>query len=130
MHAALAAISTDKHLAFLCPGNSWLVHDFCPLSALTSIVQRTGFAAFSACSRHFCTVSRLASVNGEAATISAEVRRRDSERFELDVAGGLSAGAHMLLGNAPKPTPFTTPTRRSQALSEETAQVAAQTGST
>jgi glutathione-regulated potassium-efflux system protein KefB len=66
----------------------------------------------------------------EAASISAEVRRRDSERFELDVAGGLSAGAHMMLGNTPKPTPFTTPTRRSQPLSEETAKVAAQAEAT
>src|SRR3546814_1049256 len=43
------------------------------LPAFTSIVQRTGFSAFSACSRHFCTVSRLASVSGEAATISAQL---------------------------------------------------------
>ncbi|MBN8480824.1 MAG: cation:proton antiporter [Xanthomonadales bacterium] len=59
----------------------------------------------------------------DAAETSAEVRRRDTERFELDVAGGLAAGRHLLLGNAPKPTPFTTPTRRSRALSEETAKV-------
>ena len=63
-----------------------------------------------------------------AAETSAEVRRRDTERFELDVAGGLAAGRHLMLGNAPKPTPYTTPTRRSQPLSEETAKVAAQGG--
>ena len=60
-----------------------------------------------------------------AAATSAEVRRRDSERFQLDVAGGLGAGRHLLLGNVPKPTPYTVPTRRSQPLSDETAKVAA-----
>ncbi len=64
----------------------------------------------------------------EATATSAEVRRRDTERFELDVAGGLAAGRHLMLGNTPKPTPYTTPTRRSQPLSEETAKVAAQGG--
>ncbi len=61
----------------------------------------------------------------EAAAIADEVRRRDEERFELDIASGFAAGRHLLLGNAPKPTPYTTPTRRSQPLSEETAKIAA-----
>lgn len=60
----------------------------------------------------------------EAATTSAEVRRRDAERFELDIAGGLQAGSRMMLRNTPKPTPFTTPTRQSKPLSEKTAKVA------
>lgn len=61
----------------------------------------------------------------EAERIAAEIRRRDAERFELEMAGGsLRAGAGMMLTNTvPKPTPFTTPKREGQALSEETAEV-------
>ncbi len=62
----------------------------------------------------------------EAAAISTEVRRRDNERFELDVSHGLAAGNRMLIGNAPKPTPLTTPQRKSRPLTEETAKVAGQ----
>jgi glutathione-regulated potassium-efflux system protein KefB len=47
----------------------------------------------------------------EAAEISREIRRRDAERYELELAGGLMAGADLLHGNAPKPTPYTTPKR-------------------
>jgi glutathione-regulated potassium-efflux system protein KefB len=63
----------------------------------------------------------------EAAAIAAEVRRRDAERLELEIAGGLAAGAALIRGNVPKPTPFTTPKTAPQALSEETAAVAAST---
>jgi glutathione-regulated potassium-efflux system protein KefB len=65
----------------------------------------------------------------EAQRIAAEIRRRDAERFELEMAGGgLQAGASMMLNNtgtrvAPRPTPFTTPRREGQALNEETAEV-------
>ncbi len=59
----------------------------------------------------------------EAAGIAAEVRRRDAERLELEIAGGLAAGAALIRGNAPKPTPYTTPKRAAKALSEETAAV-------
>jgi glutathione-regulated potassium-efflux system protein KefB len=57
----------------------------------------------------------------EAAEVSAEVRRRDAERFALDLAEGLSAGSKLLVGNMPKPAPFTTPQRAGVALNEETA---------
>jgi glutathione-regulated potassium-efflux system protein KefB len=60
----------------------------------------------------------------EAAAIVAEVRRRDAERLELEIAGGLAAGAALIHGNVPKPTPFTTPRRAAEPLSEETAAVA------
>ncbi|HSJ98633.1 MAG TPA: cation:proton antiporter, partial [Myxococcota bacterium] len=60
----------------------------------------------------------------EAAETAAEVRRRDAERVELELAGGgLQAGAGLLLRNAPKPTPFTPPRRPARALSGETASV-------
>lgn len=59
----------------------------------------------------------------EAAAIALEIRRRDSERLDLELTGGLDAGKSMLLGNAPvvtpRPTPFTTPRRESRDLSRE-----------
>lgn len=60
----------------------------------------------------------------EAERIATEIRRRDAERFEIEMAGGLRAGAGLMHNNtSPKPTPFTTPKREGQALSEETAEV-------
>ena len=61
----------------------------------------------------------------EAARIAGEIRRRDAERFELEMAGGgLRAGASAMYTNTvPKPTPFTTPKREGVALNEETADV-------
>ena len=61
--------------------------------------------------------------DAEAAEIVLDVRRRDAERFELELAGGLGAGLALLRGNAPKPIPLTAPTREARALSEETALV-------
>jgi glutathione-regulated potassium-efflux system protein KefB len=45
----------------------------------------------------------------EAAEIADELRRRDAERFALEVAGGLGAGSDLMHSNVPKPTPFTKP---------------------
>jgi glutathione-regulated potassium-efflux system protein KefB len=59
----------------------------------------------------------------EAAEIALDVRRRDTERLQLELAGGLGAGLALLRGNAPKPTPFTSPSREARALSEETARL-------
>lgn len=59
----------------------------------------------------------------EAAEISLDVRRRDAERFQLELAGGLGAGKALMRGNTAKPTPFTAPSREARALSEETAVV-------
>jgi glutathione-regulated potassium-efflux system protein KefB len=47
----------------------------------------------------------------EAAEIAADIRRRDGERLTLEMSGGLLAGADLLHGNVPRPTPFTTPKR-------------------
>jgi len=62
----------------------------------------------------------------DAETIAQEIRRRDAERFELEMAGGdLKSGASMLYGNAPAkptPTPFTKPRREARALNEEAAE--------
>jgi glutathione-regulated potassium-efflux system protein KefB len=59
----------------------------------------------------------------EAAEISLDVRRRDAERFQIELAEGSGSGKALMRGNAPKPTPFTTPQGESRALSEETALV-------
>ncbi|KAF1708236.1 monovalent cation:proton antiporter-2 (CPA2) family protein [Pseudoxanthomonas sacheonensis] len=62
----------------------------------------------------------------EAERIATEIRRRDAERFELEMAAGdVRAGIPLMLGNAPKPTPtpFTTPKREGQALNKETADI-------
>jgi glutathione-regulated potassium-efflux system protein KefB len=57
----------------------------------------------------------------EAADIADEVRRRDAERFQLEMLGGFGAGRDLLHGNAPRPTPFTPPRREGQALNAEAA---------
>jgi glutathione-regulated potassium-efflux system protein KefB len=66
----------------------------------------------------------LGVAEAEASELAAEVRRRDAERLELELAEGLGAGRALLLGNAPRPTPFTQPTREGRALNDETASVA------
>jgi glutathione-regulated potassium-efflux system protein KefB len=55
----------------------------------------------------------------EAIEIAEQVRLRDKERVALEVAAGnVRAGAGLMLGNAPKPTPFTPPRRDSRMLNE------------
>jgi glutathione-regulated potassium-efflux system protein KefB len=61
----------------------------------------------------------------EAAEISQEIRRRDAERYALELAGGLMAGADMMHGNVPKPTPFTTPKKKTASPSQAEATMAA-----
>ena len=50
----------------------------------------------------------------EASEIADDIRRRDGERFALEMTGGLLAGADLLHSNMPKPTPtpFTQPKRK------------------
>lgn len=57
----------------------------------------------------------------DADMIATEIRRRDAERFELEMAasGDLRAGAGMLIGNGPRPTPFTPPRRESRSLNAD-----------
>ncbi len=59
----------------------------------------------------------------EAAELIEDVRRRDSERLQLEIVGGMYAGKELLRGNGPKPAPLTAPRRAARALSEETADV-------
>jgi len=60
----------------------------------------------------------------EAEQISAEVRRRDAERFELEMAGGRDAGRDLVRGSTWKPTPLLNPRREGQVLSAEPASAA------
>lgn len=64
----------------------------------------------------------------EAREVADEVRRRDAERFELELAArDPQAGVSLLIqGPVARPTPFTQPRREGRPLNEETALVAAQ----
>ena len=59
----------------------------------------------------------------EAADIIADVRRRDAERLDLQLAGGIRAGRDLMKGNAPVPGPLIKPRQTGRALNEETASV-------
>src|SRR5581483_1092925 len=60
----------------------------------------------------------------DAAETLAGVRRRDAERFELQVTGGIFAGRDLFRGDRPVPGPLTRPKRESVPLSAQTAVVA------
>lgn len=54
----------------------------------------------------------------EVVSIVEEIRRRDSERIQLEVAAGSTeAGRDLMLGNIPKPVPLLPPQRESKVLS-------------
>jgi glutathione-regulated potassium-efflux system protein KefB len=57
----------------------------------------------------------------EIAETIEDVRERDAERFELQLAGGIAAGRALWRNNTqtPQPTPFTKPRREGRALNEE-----------
>jgi glutathione-regulated potassium-efflux system protein KefB len=63
----------------------------------------------------------------EAAEISSEVRQRDKERFELDVASGDFMSGARLLRKTPEPLPLTTPQTAATALNADAAAVLAET---
>jgi len=69
------------------------------------------------------TLERLGVAPEEVAEVVEDVRRRDAERLELQVAGGISAGRRLMKGNIPEPVPapLTPPRRPGQAMNEETA---------
>jgi glutathione-regulated potassium-efflux system protein KefB len=66
------------------------------------------------------TLRRLGAPEEEVAEIIENVRRRDAERFEMQVAGGIYAGTMLLQKNTPVPTPLATPRQAGRGLSEET----------
>lgn len=70
-------------------------------------------------------LSDLGLSDEEVAETVADVRRRDEQRFEAQLAGGLAAGRSLLRGNmvTPEPEPYIPPKREARALSDETADV-------
>jgi glutathione-regulated potassium-efflux system protein KefB len=56
----------------------------------------------------------------EAEEITADNRRRDEERLELQVSGGLYAGRTLLRGNISIPTPLTPPKREGKVVDADT----------
>lgn len=60
----------------------------------------------------------------EIAETLEDVRERDAERFELQLAGGIAAGRGLWRNNTttPRPEPFTKPRREGEALNEEAAE--------
>ncbi len=68
------------------------------------------------------TLRELGVTDEEVIEISDDIRRRDHERFELDLAAdtqGYTAGRHLMFGNAVKPTPFVEPKRVSKSLNSD-----------
>jgi len=61
----------------------------------------------------------------EVAGTLADVRQRDQERFELQLAGGITAGRALMRGNlpTPEPAPLTRPQHGPRALNAEAAGV-------
>jgi len=59
-----------------------------------------------------------------------DVRRRDEERFTLQLSGGLQAGRGLMRGNlaTPQPAPYVKPRREGRALNEEAAEVLEEDG--
>jgi glutathione-regulated potassium-efflux system protein KefB len=66
------------------------------------------------------TLEQLGVDQDEVAEVVADVRRRDAERLELQISGGLQAGRRLMKGNIPEPTPtpLTPPKRPGQAMNE------------
>ncbi len=61
----------------------------------------------------------------EIAETIEEVRDRDAERLELQIAGGIEAGKSLIRGNmtTPQPAPLIVPSREAQAMNEAAAEV-------
>ena len=69
------------------------------------------------------TLIALGVPEDEADEILREVRRRDDERLDMQIAGDLYSGTSLLHNNLPVPTPLSKPRQAARALSEETADV-------
>jgi len=69
------------------------------------------------------TLRKLGVPETEADEIMEDVRRRDEERLELQIAGGIYAGTQLLRGNQPVPTPLTPPKKSGTAGNAEAAAV-------
>jgi glutathione-regulated potassium-efflux system protein KefB len=60
----------------------------------------------------------------EAGELVLDVRRRDEQRLEMQIAGGLGAGMTLMRGNiaTTQPAPLVTPRKEAKALNEEAAE--------
>jgi glutathione-regulated potassium-efflux system protein KefB len=63
----------------------------------------------------------------EIAETIEDVRERDAERFEMQLAGGIEAGRGLWRNNTttPQPTPFTVPRQEGRALNKEAEEIIA-----
>ena len=76
------------------------------------------------------TLEKLGVDRAEVAEVIEDVRRRDAERLELQVSGGLQAGRRLMKGNIPEPvpTPLAPPKRPGQAMNEGAADALGKAG--
>jgi glutathione-regulated potassium-efflux system protein KefB len=74
------------------------------------------------------TLAELGVPEMEVEELMEEVRRRDAERLELQITGGIHAGDDLLKSNAPTPTPLAKPRQAARAGNEEAAEVIARRG--
>lgn len=58
----------------------------------------------------------------EVSEISQDIRRRDAQRFELELVGNLGDGRKLMRGNIQKQTPLVEPRREARVLSADTAE--------
>jgi len=66
------------------------------------------------------TMRELGAEEDEIAELIENVRRRDAERLQLQMANGMYAGSTLFRGNAPVPAPLATPRQAGRGLSDET----------
>ena len=62
------------------------------------------------------TLLALGVADEEAAELIDDVRRRDGERFEMQLTGGIYAGTGLLKGNAPTPAPLSQPRKPGRVM--------------
>jgi len=69
------------------------------------------------------TLERLGVDPAEVAEVIEDVRRRDAERLDLQIAGDISSGRGLMKGNIPEPTPtpLAAPRQPGRPMNEETA---------
>ncbi|MCV0396924.1 MAG: monovalent cation:proton antiporter-2 (CPA2) family protein [Rhizobiaceae bacterium] len=63
----------------------------------------------------------LGATEDEVTELIEDVRRRDAERFELQLSGDIYSGTGLLKGNMPTPRPLAEPRSKGRAMNEETA---------
>ncbi len=64
----------------------------------------------------------------DIAEVAEDIRRRDAERLQLQMAGTPVSGINLMHGNRWQPTPLTQPQREGRALNEEAADAIEQAG--